>query len=841
MKKEHIPSFYELKMNKDKSSSSDSSNNNLDIKKKKRRKLILIILIIIIPIIATLAIVLGITLNKISNQKYRTSSNSYSLYPSHIDGIAGEKYYLSLEKNEQNNCVEPESITFLNSYSLNKSQLIINVEQNKKSQCYYNISVIQYNTTKTNEDNILRIKYDDKEINKSISLNITNSGFNKLEYISGPTQGNVLDPPNITFIPRDKYGNLYSDIFKNNPTEKKFLDELTKGTLGDKDLENNVYLDEEKYIKIQYKSTKTGNITMTSPYFDGKFDYKIKSGPIDPNNSYVEINDVANSNLKYAIYLKDAYNNDIDDLSLNFLPHLTNSKKNKNNEKCGLKNNTFECELALSKDEKINNLKFFYDQNCLKCINCENEIDKNNFEVYYDNFSDQYTDQTIPAGENITFIIQAYDKIKNKINNISLSSELFKIEIKSEISNYFFNLDSSNPGILKCNFYTEKIGSFKFNYYYNNALITINNNKGPDNITYVPAACNKDNSEIIHQKSQNIIGKENSIVIKCIDKYKNVIQKGGENFTVNIKVDRKEELESKINDNKDGSYTITYIKSLFGIYSITILLDEKNFYEITLNLTDIECQEIYYGKCPFGNKICYNYMDYNLLDCIPSEIKCDNITEILDFMSPKFMKCKNTDKCVESLEECAPEEGYKKCDYMNFSYPEDKEYLCFSSSKYGQNCEGAYQLNDDGICRDRNILGPSQIVCPIGTILCPDLTCRESLSQCYTDYPECNNNQVRCPDQSCVNDITECPTTITCFNPNYKVCPDGTCVPNANYCSRLKICPENKPFLCADYTCAEDAKSCTHFPACGNLKVLCYNTRNCSESCHEEQDFIVNR
>ena len=54
--------------------------------------------------------------------------------------------------------------------------------------------------------------------------------------------------------------------------------------------------------------------------------------------------------------------------------------------------------------------------------------------------------------------MQAYDKNKNKINHISLSSELFKIEIVSEISNYFLNLDSSNPGILKCNFNSEKIG-----------------------------------------------------------------------------------------------------------------------------------------------------------------------------------------------------------------------------------------------------------------------------------------------------------------------------------------------------------------------------------------------
>ena len=245
----NIQSFYQMNMNKEQSSSFDDNSNNSEKKKKKRRKLIIIILIIVIPIVATLAIVLGVTLNKSSNKKRtntNSTTNSYSLYPSHIDGIAGEKYYISLEKNEQNNCEDPESITFLNSYGLNKSQLIINVEQNKKAQCYYNISVIQYNKTKTNEDNILTIKYDNKEINKSISLNITNAGFDKLEYISGPTQGNVLNPPNITFTPIDKYGNLFSDIFRNDlrrnleemdKTKNNFFYNLTKGVLGDKELE----------------------------------------------------------------------------------------------------------------------------------------------------------------------------------------------------------------------------------------------------------------------------------------------------------------------------------------------------------------------------------------------------------------------------------------------------------------------------------------------------------------------------------------------------------------------------------------------------------------------------
>ena len=596
MKQDQAQSISGLKFSEGKSFSADGSNNNNkeENNREKRTRTMIILLSAITLIIVIIALILGLTLKKRSKKytRFTSGTDTYIVNPSHIDGIAGEEYYIELETNK--NCLAPEKLSFFNSYGLNKSQLIINVEPNNQTKCSYNISLLQYKSTNKSEYNILTIKYGNKTKNESISLNIKNAAFDKLEYISGPTEGNVLDPPNITFIPLDKYGNLYSDIFQNDQrrnlkeTDKerqKFLEELTKGNLGNNSLESNAYLLDGRFIKIQYKSTKKGNITMTSPYFKGKFEYRIKSGPIDLNTSYVEIIDYTDSNLKYIIYPKDVYGNEIDDLNISFLQHLINAKDNINN-KCSLKNDTiFECDLPLSQDEDINNLKFFYGQDRFRCINCNitkkkdakiettdikiettniafPEIDENNFKVSYVNFNGQ----TIPAGENITFIVQAYDKNNNKINHISLTSELFKIEIKSEITDYFFNQDSSNPGMIKCIFNSEKIGSFKFNYYYKDKLITIKNNTGPDNITYIAGACNKDNSEIISQESENIMGNENNITIKCFDKYKNVIKKGGENFSANIKVDYTDELKSTIIDNKDGSYTLKYTKSLFFLF-----------------------------------------------------------------------------------------------------------------------------------------------------------------------------------------------------------------------------------------------------------------------------------
>ena len=423
MKQDNVPSNYQMNMKPELPSFAGDSNNYIQENgEKKHSKLIIIVLSIITLIIVIIGIILAITLKNKSNKKFSKFSprtNAFTLYPNHIDGIAGEKYYISLEINEKNKCLEQENITLLNSYGLNKSQLIINFELNNDSKCSYNISLLQYNTTNINENNILIIKYNNKIINESISLNIKNAGFDKLKYISGPTQGNVLNPPNITFAALDKYGNFFLDIF--NQTEKKFLNELTKGSLDDKNLEKNIYLYDERYIKIQYKSTKTGNITITSPYFKGKFEYGIKSGPMDLNNTFIEIINFFDSNLKYIIYPKDIYGNDIDDINLSFLQHLTsytnNSKDNNNIQKCILKNNIFECELPLSKDEidnnDINNIKIFYDKIALKCINCKRYTDIIDLNYSYAEIKNV---ENYKAGDIIILNIFPKNILNNSIN-----------------------------------------------------------------------------------------------------------------------------------------------------------------------------------------------------------------------------------------------------------------------------------------------------------------------------------------------------------------------------------------------------------------------------------------
>ena len=239
----------------------------------------------------------------------------------------------------------------------------------------YNIYLSQYKATNINDYNILTILYGNKTLKENISLSIKNADFDRLKWVSDPNKGNVLNPPNITFIPIDKYDNIYSNLFTNetirnfketDESKKKFIDSLTEGFLGEKKLDKNIYLYEGKYIKIQYKSTKSGYIKMVSPYFKEKFEYRIKSGPVYIKNTYIQVlsyNILKTTKIiKYIVHPKDIYFNEVDDLDENFIEHLgiinNGISKYNNKQSCSIIGYIIDCELIFNKDED-NSIYFF--------------------------------------------------------------------------------------------------------------------------------------------------------------------------------------------------------------------------------------------------------------------------------------------------------------------------------------------------------------------------------------------------------------------------------------------------------------------------------------------------
>ena len=142
---------------------------------------------------------------------------------------------------------------------------------------------------------------------------------------------------------------------------------------------------------------------------------------------------------------------------------------------------------------------------------------------------------------------------------------------------------------------------------------------------------------------------------------------------------------------------------------------------------------------------------------------------------------------------------------MNYCVKEDRGDMCpkFSGSQY--RCRKSfgkeYELYIDGICRLESYHGPNQRVCPIGQVLCADLSCRDTYDDCVeTEYRPVNKN--RCIGQSIVTHPYECPSTYVCPNKNDYVCPNGDCVSNEIECKALSKCNDkDKPYRCENDRC----------------------------------------
>ena len=374
-------------------------------------KIKLFIFLLILLIIITVSISLSIALTRKSKKKSKSITKnifeSIELNPEYINGIAGENYTVNLSFPE-NICSEKINLTFTNSYNLSNDNLTISFEKNS-TKCNFIIHLIQYKATINNTENIIKISKNGEEIEETISLIIKNADFDSLQYIEGPTDGNVINPPIITFIPLDKYGNLFNDIFINETqirrnlneknvsknkysSKKEFLDSLTSVIFSNNNatVEVNNYIEGNKYIKIQYKSFKTGNVKLTSPYFKEEFNYRIKSGPLDLNNSYIEIINTEiikiGDELKYIIHAKDLYGNDLDNLTEEIYIKIFENNSEKMNSKCNLNNdgkndelkyNIIQCSEIVN-ETNYENIKKFVEDNINKCINCKEII----FEKY---------------------------------------------------------------------------------------------------------------------------------------------------------------------------------------------------------------------------------------------------------------------------------------------------------------------------------------------------------------------------------------------------------------------------------------------------------------------------
>ena len=360
---------------------------------------------------------------------------------------------------------------------------------------------------------------------------------------------------------------------------------------------------------------------------------------------------------------------------------------------------------------------------------------------------------------------------------------------------YKKEFDDDQNGNLKIYLTSETLGHAKLKIYYkNNEIKKIN--KYEDLPVFIFNLMQCINSILYKDELDSaFIGKDVTFYLQCIDALKNIVKRGGETFTSEnyfISDGKYTSFKVIITDLQTGNYSFNFLPESEGDYIINIYLNNKIFKEIKLTIGKIKCQDPTPFLCP--NKIlCVS----TLTDCIEPKNDCDIST-------PFYCKVGNSEKCVESQTECDCPEGYIRCDYMKYCVPKDRPDMCANFSEISEKiCQKFKQFKyfgKDGICRLYENLSPTQKVCPIGKVLCADLSCRNNYDECAISE-KCEDGQFRCGDQTCVDVYTDCPSTISCQNKKY-VCPDGTCVDNEIECKGLPICSGDEPYICQDNLCS---------------------------------------
>ena len=430
--------------------------------------------------------------------------------------------------------------------------------------------------------------------------------------------------------------------------------------------------------------------------------------------------------------------------------------------------------------------------------------------------------------DTFSFKVTGTDLYGNKVsqplyNNITI--ELRKNGVIYNISENETDKYEINSGELNYELNIHKIGQYQLHMYYNGEEIkTVNNGQSlPIFIMEAGPCYAEDNSNIDLTNINGIISpKPVYFDFQCYDIYNNIITKGGENFKVsgdiNSNTGSLKISDLQVEDNDDGTYTVSFAPDEIGTYIIRIFNDDEKYGEdITFNFDRKTCSGSTPVLCP--DNVCKE----NLYQCITPPNNCDKLT-------PFKCKVNGTEQCVKSQTDCDCPEGYYKCSYMHYCVPKNRTDMC--ARFLPANCngyKGNYKSYADGVCRPIGGADPNQIVCPVGKVLCADLTCQDNYTLCKESgiVPP---GRIRCVDQSTAKSANECPSTINCLDPNDVVCNNGQCVDNEIKCKPIKECPLSYPYLCSNNVCAKSFYDCSKGISCGVGRALCSDSI-CRDSC----------
>ena len=434
--------------------------------------------------------------------------------------------------------------------------------------------------------------------------------------------------------------------------------------------------------------------------------------------------------------------------------------------------------------------------------------------------------------DTVSFTVSGTDEYGNKVDEPLIND--IEISFTKEDTNTEFEFEKTEiiKGSLKFDVSIHVIGSHQLHMFYQKDEVpTVNNGEKLPIFTILTGPCRAENNTNFDLSTLNETqeGEFGYFSFQCYDIYNNKITHGGEKFTVNghlIAYGNEYPVNNiEVIDNNDGKYIIKFLGNYEGTYFFNILVGKEIYgEEVKWTLKNKECSGETSILCPNANK-CVK----KLIDCVTPEDKCKE-----DETKPFWCKVDGEEKCVASQTDCDCPEGYIKCDIMNYCVKENRGDMCSEfkvfSTKCSKNYGSQYMVYIDGICRLKSYHGPNQRVCPIGQVLCADLSCRDTYDDCVeTEYLPLN--KVRCIGQSITNNPDICPSTYVCPNEHDYVCPNGDCVSNEIECKALSKCNDPKfPYRCQNDQCAESYDSCIQPVACGPLKSLC-SDNHCREEC----------
>jgi hypothetical protein len=426
---------------------------------------------------------------------------------------------------------------------------------------------------------------------------------------------------------------------------------------------------------------------------------------------------------------------------------------------------------------------------------------------------------SLPVNTPMVFHVQPHDRFGNKINeHRDTDSVSFSIPT---LENKFYNttVEHFSNGTFKVVttiFKTVEIREGQL--LFNEEVVSWRDVKRidcPEVVVVTPGKCSTERT-----KRENITqvkaGVRTKFDIECLDVYENPTKRGGDIFSVMlvanaIDVIGRVAVEGNVKDNNDGKYSVDFIISWPGIYTVSINLNSQP-YGNQFNVTAVS------GICASGYINCVNTNT-----CVEGNDYSVCGLEILKgCKEPTPLKCNVDGKetCVRAHFECDCPEGFVRCASDKKCVPGALESdLCFFPQS--EFCGGEFPFTcSDGTCKRTKEACPSQPGCPPGFRLCADQTCVQTELDC-PEFQACDTERIfKCEDQSCVADPSDCPSRISCPGPNDIICPDKTCAPSELKCKVPFTCTDEM-HLCPDQSCRKNSDNCPRKKTCPTNYALC--------------------